>query len=131
MLRDVSVNVFSGDSFNINDPNFLFNRTAGRQISMTMREIMKNQRLIGAPSYIADHMLCTEWIIRTATGSTLGSHTDLIAATNFLSKHRIVPAVSHVLEGLESAEEGFEIMKKGDAFGKIVIKIKDENKAKL
>jgi D-arabinose 1-dehydrogenase-like Zn-dependent alcohol dehydrogenase len=60
----------------------------------------------------------------------MGSHTDLIAATDFLSKHRIVPAVSHVLEGLESAEEGFEIMKKGDAFGKIVIKIK-ENKAKL
>ena len=40
----------------------------------------------------------------------MGSHQDLIDATNFLSSHRIVPVVSHVLDGLEQAEEGFEIL---------------------
>lgn len=61
----------------------------------------------------------------------MGSHADLIAATKFLSEHRIVPAVSHVLQDLESAEEGFEIMKKGQSFGKIVIRLGHETKAHL
>lgn len=60
----------------------------------------------------------------------MGSHADLIAATEFLAKHRIVPTVSHVLNGLDSAKEGFEMMKGGDSFGKIVIKI-GETKASL
>ncbi|KAG6911397.1 hypothetical protein DXG01_016494 [Tephrocybe rancida] len=72
------------------------------KISFTMREVLKNQRLIG---------------------STMGSHQDLIDATNFLAEHRIVPIISQVLEGLEAAEQGFEMMKRGDQFGKIVIKI--------
>jgi D-arabinose 1-dehydrogenase-like Zn-dependent alcohol dehydrogenase len=80
----------------------LNDRTAGRQISMTMREVLKNQRLIG---------------------STMGSHADLISATMFLAKHRIVPVVAQVIDGLENAEEGFEFMQRGDGFGKIVIKI--------
>ncbi|KAF8802851.1 hypothetical protein BYT27DRAFT_6748988 [Phlegmacium glaucopus] len=37
-------------------------------------------------------------------------------ATEFLAGHRIVPVVSHVLDGLESAEEGFELLKRGDQF---------------
>ena len=53
----------------------------------------------------------------------MGSRQDLVGATHFLGKHRIVPIVSHVFEGLESAEEGFETMKHGDQFGKIVIRI--------
>lgn len=69
---------------------------------MTMREVMKNQKLLG---------------------STMGSHKDLIDATNFMAEHKIVPIVSHVLEGLESAEEGFRLLEKGDHFGKIVIRI--------
>ncbi|RDX56332.1 NAD(P)-binding protein [Lentinus brumalis] len=72
------------------------------KVTMTMREVMKNQRLIG---------------------STMGSHQDLIDATNFLAKHKIVPVVSHVLDGLESADEGFKLLDKGDHFGKIVIRI--------
>lgn len=71
---------------------------------MTMREVLKNQRLIG---------------------STMGSHTDLISATTFLAKHRIIPVVAHVVDGLENAEEGFDLMQKGDGFGKIVIKIRE------
>jgi D-arabinose 1-dehydrogenase-like Zn-dependent alcohol dehydrogenase len=61
----------------------------------------------------------------------MGSHKDLIEATNFVSENRIVPVVSHVLEGLEAADEGFELMKRGDQFGKIVIKMDDKVNAKL
>ena len=72
---------------------------------MTMREVMKNQRIIG---------------------STMGSHKDLIDATNFMAQHKIVPVVSHVLDGLESADEGFRLLDKGDHFGKIVIRIRHD-----
>ena len=51
----------------------------------------------------------------------MGSKADLKEATAFLEKHRIFPAVSHVLYGLEGALEGFEIMKQGESFGKIVV----------
>ncbi|KAF9449462.1 NAD(P)-binding protein [Macrolepiota fuliginosa MF-IS2] len=81
-----------------------YGMTAAPTITFTMREVLKNQKLLG---------------------STMGSHQDLIDATNFLAQHSIVPHVSHVLDGLESAEEGFELMKRGDQFGKIVIKIRD------
>ena len=60
---------------------------------------------------------------RAELGSTMGSHKDLIDATRFLAEHRIVPIVSHVLDGLQSAEQGFELMKRGEQFGKIVIKV--------
>ena len=61
----------------------------------------------------------------------MGSHKDLIDATEFITKHRITPIVSRVIEGLEKAEDGFELIKKGDHFGKIVIRIGDADKAKL
>jgi D-arabinose 1-dehydrogenase-like Zn-dependent alcohol dehydrogenase len=64
-------------------------------------------------------------------GSTSGSLKDLKDATKFMSENRITPVVSHVLEGLEAAEEGFEILKRGDQFGKIVIKMDDKITAKL
>ena len=76
-----------------------------------MREVLKNQRLIG---------------------SSMGSHQDMIDATKFISQHRIVPVVSHVLDGLEAADEGFNIVQSGDHFGKIVIRIRhDSDQAKL
>ena len=71
-------------------------------VTMTMREVMKNQRVIG---------------------STMGSHKDLIDATNFMAEHKILPVVSHILDGLESADEGFRLLEKGDHFGKIVIRM--------
>jgi len=55
-------------------------------------------------------------------GSTMGSREDLINATNFIAKHRIIPEVSHVLRGLEESEEGFNLLASGDHIGKIVIK---------
>jgi D-arabinose 1-dehydrogenase-like Zn-dependent alcohol dehydrogenase len=69
--------------------------------------------------------------IDSVKGSTMGSLKDLADATMFMSEHRIVPVVSHVLDGLEAAEEGFELMKRGDQFGKIVIRINDKVNTKL
>ncbi|KZP05142.1 NAD(P)-binding protein [Athelia psychrophila] len=79
-----------------------YGMTAGKQINVTMREVMRNQRLVG---------------------STMGSKADLKNATAFLEKHRIIPAVSHVLYGLDGALEAFEIMKQGEGFGKVVVDI--------
>ena len=54
----------------------------------------------------------------------MGSHKDLIDATQFLAEHRIVPIVSHTLDGLESAEEGFKLIEQGQHFGKVVIRVR-------
>ena len=62
----------------------------------------------------------------------MGSYQDMKDATKFLAKHRFVPVVSHVLDGLEAAEEGFELLNKGDQFGKIIISLdKTDVKSKL
>lgn len=61
----------------------------------------------------------------------MGSRQDLVEATEFLSQHRIVPVVSTVLKGLESADEGFEELNRGGQFGKIVIKLNDPARSKL
>ncbi|KAI0034537.1 NAD-P-binding protein [Vararia minispora EC-137] len=79
-----------------------YGMTVAPTISLTMREVMQNMKLLG---------------------STMGSHKDMLDATRFLEQHRIVPIVSHVLHGLEHAEEGFELMEQGAQFGKIVVKI--------
>ena len=54
----------------------------------------------------------------------MGSHKDLIEGTEFLAKHKIVPLVSHIIDGLECAEEGFGVIAKGEQFGKVVIRIR-------
>ncbi|KAJ6462464.1 hypothetical protein C8R45DRAFT_1064429 [Mycena sanguinolenta] len=79
-----------------------YGMTAGPTISMTMREVMRGQQLIG---------------------TMMGSRADLVAATAFLAQHKIIPVVSVVLPGLEAAEEGFQMMEKGSQFGKIVVKV--------
>ncbi|KAF8626744.1 hypothetical protein AX15_004714 [Amanita polypyramis BW_CC] len=81
-----------------------YGMTVVRGIPFTIREVLRNQHLIG---------------------STMGSLQDLLDATAFISEHRIVPIVSHVIDGLENTEKGFELMLKGDHFGKVVIKICD------
>lgn len=52
-------------------------------------------------------------------GSTMGSFAEFKDAVAFIGKHKIVPVVHTVLEGLEKAEEGFAIMKAGGQFGKV------------
>ncbi|KAI1788391.1 NAD(P)-binding protein [Ganoderma leucocontextum] len=88
----------------------VFGMHTNPKVTMTMREVMKNQKLLG---------------------STMGSHKDLIDATNFLAEHRIVPVVSHVLDGLESADKGFELLEDGSHFGKIVIRIPPDSPATI
>lgn len=53
----------------------------------------------------------------------MGSTQDLRDATEFLSKHEIIPVVSHVFHGLESVEKGFEMLRSGEQFGKVVIEV--------
>ncbi|KAI0647475.1 NAD(P)-binding protein [Trametes meyenii] len=84
----------------------VFGMHAYPKVTMTMREVMRNQKLLG---------------------STMGSKQDLVDATDFLAEHRIVPIVSHVLEGLDAAEQGFQLLEHGDHFGKIVIRITSDS----
>lgn len=60
----------------------------------------------------------------------MGSHTDLIDAARFVAEHHIVPIVSHTLDGLESAEEGFKLLEGGNHFGKIVIRVRHKPDAR-
>ena len=53
----------------------------------------------------------------------MGSHKDLLDATRFIKEHQVKLVVSTTLDGLEEYEKGFEMMNRGDQFGKIVIKI--------
>ena len=53
----------------------------------------------------------------------MGSKADLQAATNFIAQHQITPVVSHVIDGLEHAEEGFQLLARGDRLGKIVVRM--------
>ena len=57
----------------------------------------------------------------------MGSHNDIIEATKFLSEHRIAPVISHTLDGFESAEEGFDLIQRGDHFGKVVIRVRHDS----
>ena len=61
----------------------------------------------------------------------MGSHKDLLDATKFIKEHRIRPIVSAVLNGLEEYEKGFEMMKRGDQFGKIVMNVHREMSSNL
>jgi D-arabinose 1-dehydrogenase-like Zn-dependent alcohol dehydrogenase len=51
------------------------------------------------------------------------SKADLQAATDFIAQHRIAPVVSRVPDRLENDEEGFELIARGEHFGKIVIRM--------
>jgi D-arabinose 1-dehydrogenase-like Zn-dependent alcohol dehydrogenase len=53
----------------------------------------------------------------------MGSKADLQATTDFIAQHWITPVVSRVLDGLENAEEGFELLARGEHFGKIFIRM--------
>lgn len=46
-------------------------------------------------------------------GSTMGSAAELREATRFAAEHKIKPVVSAVLDGLENAEKGFEMLAAG------------------
>jgi NADPH:quinone reductase-like Zn-dependent oxidoreductase len=121
-----------------------------------MRQVLANQQLLGKsttanrthfpihlsfhffihhvdlpPSFIRRNVSDEPSIIdpKRSLGSTMGSHQDLKDATDFIAHHRIVPIISRVVDGLESAEQGFELLKRGDQFGKVVIKLRDSGTA--
>jgi NADPH-dependent curcumin reductase CurA len=53
----------------------------------------------------------------------LGSQKELRDATKFCEEHKLIPQVSHVLEGLENAPEGYDLLNTREQFGKVVVKI--------
>jgi len=79
-----------------------YGMTAHPSIPFAMTHILKNVELLG---------------------STMGSVAELRAATEFAAEHKIRPIVSSVLEGLDSAEKGFELLASGKEFGKIVVRV--------
>jgi len=61
----------------------------------------------------------------------MGSQKDLKDATDFIADRKLVPIVSHTIDGLESIEKGFETLQKGEQFGKVVVKIQPSPAARL
>jgi len=49
----------------------------------------------------------------------MGSRDEFFAAVAFIDKHKIHPIVDSVLEGIEHAEDGFQLLKQGGQFGKV------------
>jgi D-arabinose 1-dehydrogenase-like Zn-dependent alcohol dehydrogenase len=64
-------------------------------------------------------------------GCTMGSLKEFKQMVQFVDKHQIQPVVHKSLCGFEAVEEGFQIMKAGKQFGKIVVVIDPENQHKL
>ncbi|KND04643.1 uncharacterized protein SPPG_00359 [Spizellomyces punctatus DAOM BR117] len=67
-------------------------------------------------------------------GTTMGNQDEFKAMLEFVERHRIVPVVSDVWEGLSEGEGAFECMRKAKQFGKLVIRVRpddDSNGPKL
>lgn len=54
----------------------------------------------------------------------MGSQKDLEDATKFIAEKKIAPVISHTIDGFESIEKGFEILEKGEQFGKVVVRVR-------
>lgn len=65
-----------------------------------------------------DRMLI-RFSITNDSGSTMGSREEFFAAVKFIGEHEIVPVVDTVLTGLDEAEKGFQLLKRGGQFGKV------------
>ncbi|BGP26935.1 hypothetical protein JCM10295v2_005897 [Rhodotorula toruloides] len=87
-----------------------YGQTSGKPIDVSMAVILKNIEL---------------------RGSTMGSREEFFAAVKMVAEHKIQPVVDSVLNGLEQAEEGFQLLKRGGQFGKVVINIAKDEPARL
>ncbi|GAA6050391.1 hypothetical protein JCM3770_004014 [Rhodotorula araucariae] len=87
-----------------------YGQTSGKPIELSMAAVLKNIEL---------------------KGSTMGSRDEFFAAVAFIAKHEIHPIVDRVLDGLDRAEEGFQLLKEGGQFGKVVINIAKDESPKL
>jgi len=107
----------------------LYGMTVAPQAPFTMREVLRNQQLIGQTNFLflfpssSLTLILVSFSIYIHLGSTMGSKADLQAATDFIAQHQITPIVSHVIDGLERAEEGFQLLARGDRFGKIIVRM--------
>ncbi|TKY90591.1 hypothetical protein EX895_000589 [Sporisorium graminicola] len=92
----------------------IFGMTAAPKLTFTMREVLKNIEVLG---------------------STMGSAREFEESIRFIERHRIVPVVDTVLDGLDNAQRGFELLAQADkrSGGKVVVKVAqlDANKSKL
>ncbi|SGZ32348.1 BQ5605_C040g11860 [Microbotryum silenes-dioicae] len=86
-----------------------YGQTTGQEVGINMGFVLKNQEF---------------------KGSTMGSREEFFESVKFTDRYGIRPVVADVLDGLEEAEKGFEILKKGSQFGKIVIYLGEEQKHK-
>ncbi|SNX81679.1 related to acyl-CoA synthetase [Melanopsichium pennsylvanicum] len=84
----------------------IYGMTASPKTTFTMKEVLKNIEVLG---------------------STLGSFKEFAESIKFIEKHRIVPVVDIVLNGLDQAEKGFELLAQADkrSGGKVILKIAD------
>lgn len=57
----------------------------------------------------------------------MGSFEEFKQAIAFVDKHKIRPVVHKTVTGLENADEVLSIMKNGDQFGRLAIRIPDDN----
>lgn len=65
-------------------------------------------------------------------GSTMGSRKEFADMVDLVRNKQIHPVISHVVNGLNNVDELFEIMKRGENFGKLVVTVSDEgDQAKL
>ncbi|KAF8327256.1 uncharacterized protein EI90DRAFT_3127315 [Cantharellus anzutake] len=98
-LLDSIIDSAGGDicarSFKILKHAYCWYRASVPKIESTMEEVLKNVEL---------------------KGSTTGSRKDLLDATAFIKKHRIIPEVFH---GLHKIHEGLKLLREGQ-IGEIV-----------
>ncbi|CAD6883899.1 unnamed protein product [Tilletia controversa] len=90
----------------------VFGMTAAPAITFTMRDVLRNVELVG---------------------STMGSNDELCQCLAFIEKHGIRPSIDTVIDGLESAHRGFELLANAEqrSAGKVVVKIAAEPRANL
>ena len=78
--------------------------TTSNAFTFTMREVMQNVELLG---------------------TTLGSASEFKACIHFIEQNKIVPMVDTVLNGLDEAHRGFELLANSEkrGSGKVVVRI--------
>ncbi|PWN45472.1 NAD(P)-binding protein [Ceraceosorus guamensis] len=88
-----------------------FGMTAVPKMTFTMREVLKNVDILG---------------------STMGSAAEFRDMLKFVEKHKIVPIVDTVLQGLDEAKKGFPLLADADkrSGGKVVVSLVS-NQSKL
>lgn len=101
-----------------------YGQTSGKPIELTMPAVLKNVELKGTcPLFSASsdpsRRLCLIRRVTVHTGSTMGSRDECWQAIRFIGEHQIKPVVDTALSGLDQAEEGFQLLKRGGQFGKV------------